>query len=160
MTLLIVNRQRSRKINVPFFRQIVLAALEELEIEQAELGIQLVGVMAMARMNWQYLQHEGCTDVITFDHGAAGGPEPTSAAMHGELFICVDAALIQAREFGATWESEVVRYAVHGILHLLGHDDLKPELRRKMKREENRVVRLLERRFTLAQLSRAGKIKA
>jgi hypothetical protein len=38
------------------------------------------------------------------------------------------------------------------VLHLLGHDDLRADLRRRMKREENRLVRGLERRFSLAQL--------
>jgi len=58
------------------------------------------------------------------------------------------------------WQSEVVRYIVHGVLHLLGHDDLRADLRRKMKREENRLVRLLARRFALAQLSRPAKMGA
>ncbi len=80
--------------------------------------------------------------------------------LHGELFICVDDAVPQAKEFNTSWQSEVVRYIVHGILHLLGHDDLKPDLRRKMKREENRLVRRLARRFSLAQLSRTAKIRA
>jgi len=76
------------------------------------------------------------------------------------MFICVDDAMAQAKEFGTSWQSEIVRYAVHGVLHLLGHDDLKPELRRAMKREENRLVRLLARRFSLAQLSGAAKLRA
>ena len=80
--------------------------------------------------------------------------------LHGELFVCVDDAVTQAKEFKTMWQSEVVRYVVHGILHLLGHDDLKPDLRRKMKREENRLVRRLENRFSLAQLSRAVKLRA
>ena len=76
----------------------------------------------------------------------------TRPTLHGELFICVDVALAQAKEFKSSWQAEVVRYVVHGVLHLLGHDDLKPHLRRKMKREENRLVRRLSRRFSLAQL--------
>ena len=47
-------------------------------------------------------------------------------ALHGELFICVDEAVAQAKEFKTSWQSEVVRYVVHGVLHLLGHDDLQP----------------------------------
>jgi probable rRNA maturation factor len=72
----------------------------------------------------------------------------------------VDDAIAQAREFGSSWQSEVVRYVVHGILHLLGYDDLQPELRRKMKRAEHRLVRRLENRFALAQLSPPAKINA
>jgi ssRNA-specific RNase YbeY (16S rRNA maturation enzyme) len=46
----------------------------------------------------------------------------------------------------------LVRYVAHGVLHLLGHDDLKPDLRRRMKREENRLVRILSARFALSKL--------
>jgi probable rRNA maturation factor len=160
-TILIASRQRTKKINRRLLRQIADGLLAELKIETAELGIHLVGAKEMARVNRQFLQHEGSTDVITFDHSekreAEGGKRKT---LHGELFICVDDAIKQAKEFGTSWQAEIVRYVVHGVLHLLGHDDLKPELRRAMKREENRLVRRLARRFSLAQLSGAAKLHA
>ena len=43
--------------------------------------------------------------------------------LHGEIFICVDEAIRQARRFGTIWQSEIVRYLIHGVLHLLGFDD-------------------------------------
>jgi probable rRNA maturation factor len=157
--VLIANRQRTKKINSRFLRQIVAALLAELKIENAELGIRVVSAREMARVNWQFLQHEGSTDVITFDY-LPPGPQTQNPRrhIHGELFICVDDAIKQAKEFGTSWQSEIVRYAVHGVLHLLGHDDLQPDLRREMKREENRLRRRLERRFSLAQLSSATKM--
>ena len=165
-TIMISNRQRTRKINTRWLKQIVSALLSELKLEGAELGVQLVGAAEMARVNRQFLGHAGSTDVITFDHRSAGDPPASpfdhlnssfvirhsSLRLHGELFICVDDAVAQAREFRTSWQSEVVRYAVHGVLHLLGHDDLKPALRRKMKCEENRLLRRLEQRFSLRKL--------
>jgi probable rRNA maturation factor len=74
--------------------------------------------------------------------------------------VCVDEAILQAKNFKTSWQSEVVRCVVHGVLHLLGHDDLKADLRRKMKREENRLMRSLAKSFSLAQLARAGKLRA
>ena len=152
MLILIANRQRTKKINSRRLKQIVAALFAELEISKAELGINLVNAKGMARVNWQFLQHEGSTDVITFDHRNHESPitnhEPT---IHGELFVCVAAAVAQAKEFKTSWQSEVVRYVVHGVLHLLGHDDSKPALRRKMKRAENRLVRLLAKRFSIAR---------
>jgi len=107
----------------------------------------------MAQVNWQFLRHEGSTDVITFDHSEAreAGDEG-GRQVQGELFISVDDAVRQAAVFKTTWRSEVVRYVVHGVLHLLGHDDLQPEPRREMKRAENRLVRRLERVFPVARL--------
>ena len=142
-------------------RQMLLAVLEKLSVTEAELGISLVNAREMARINWDFLQHTGSTDVITFDHTEPGQPQPKNGiVLHGELFICVEDAVRQAREFGTNWQSELVRYAVHGVLHLLGYDDLKPDLRRTMKRAENRLVRGLEKSFLLAELSGGGKMVA
>jgi probable rRNA maturation factor len=161
MNIVIASRQRTKKINLRLLKQIARVLLTELEIENAELGIALVGAKEMARVNWNFLRHEGSTDVITFDHAEKRKAESGKRkSLHGELFICVDDAVAQAKKFKTNWQSEVVRYVVHGVLHLLGHDDLKPALRRKMKRAENRLVRCLEKSFSLAQLSRAGKINA
>jgi len=154
MNIVITNRQRTKKINTRLLKQIASELFAELKIAEADLGCALVSAKEMATVNWQFLQHEGATDVITFDH------ESTRTKLHGELFICVDMAMAQAKEFKSSWQSELVRYVVHGVLHLLGYDDLKPTLRRKMKREENRLVRLLAKRFSLAQLSGAAKLRA
>lgn len=162
MNLVIANRQRTKRIDSRWLKQIVLVLLGELNITDAELGIHLVGADEMARVNWQFLQHKGSTDVITFDHQE---PAPKSTApdpqlrIHGELFICVDDAISQARKFKTIWQSETVRYVIHGLLHLLGHDDLRPDLRRKMKREENRLLRGLAKKFSFTQLSRAARLR-
>lgn len=154
MNVAIANRQRTRKINTRLLRQVTEALLGELKIENAELGINLVAAREMTLINETFLKHEGSTDVVTFDY--ADKTEETILA--GEIFICVDEAIVQAKKFGTSWQSEIVRYVVHGVLHLTGHDDLKPNLRRRMKREENRLLRRLSRKFSLAQIAGASKI--
>ena len=161
MNVVIANRQRVKKINSRLLKQIIGELFAELKITEAELGINLVAAREMALVNETFLQHAGSTDVITFDHTEKRKAESGKRKkLHGELFICVDDAIAQAKEFKTSWQSEVVRYTVHGVLHLLGYDDLKPQLRRVMKREENRLVRLLAKRFSLAQLSRPAKLKS
>jgi probable rRNA maturation factor len=157
MNIVIANRQRTKKINARLLKQIVAALFAELAITKADLGINLVAAREMTLVNETFLQHEGSTDVITFDHTES---KMATSELHGELFVCVDEAILQAAPFGTNWQSEVVRYVVHGVLHLLGHDDLKPHLRRKMKREENRLVSVLAKRFSLAQLSNTAKLGA
>ena len=68
MNVVIANRQRTKKINARLLKQIVGGLLAELEITVAELGINLVGAREMTLVNETFLQHEGSTDVITFDH--------------------------------------------------------------------------------------------
>jgi probable rRNA maturation factor len=171
----ISNRQRARKMDLRLLEKIAATVLSELNIHEAELGIVLVGAKEMASLNEKFLQHEGPTDVITFDYSDSLGRDGAlrrqrrverrnSAAgraiahvppairartaqraaptiIHGEIFICVSEAVRQAKEFGTDWFSELGRYIIHGILHLTGHDDLEPVARKKMKREENRLVR-------------------
>jgi probable rRNA maturation factor len=151
VSVIIANRQRTKEINVRLLKQIVNGLFAELIVAEAELGINLVGAREMTLVNETFLQHEGSTDVITFDHSKK------RKQLHGELFVCVDEAILQAKVFKTNWQSEIIRYIVHGVLHLLGHDDLKRDLRRKMKREENRLVRLLAKKFSLAQI--AGRPK-
>jgi probable rRNA maturation factor len=134
--LVITNRQRDRKVDTQRVRAVAVAVLAEAG-QGAELGIHLVSAKRSAEVNWQFLQHEGPTDIITFDHGS------TPERLFGEMFICVPEAVRQAEEFGTTWEAELLRYVIHGILHLRGYDDLEPAKRRVMKREENRLVRKL-----------------
>jgi probable rRNA maturation factor len=66
----------------------------------------------------------------------------------------VDEALIQARRFRTSWQSEIVRYLIHGILHLQGFDDQRPADRRKMKREESRLLRRSSLRFDLRKVAK------
>ena len=137
--LMLRNRQKDGPLQVRSLRQLTLDLLEAMGLE-AELGFHFVSPREMARVNWRFLQHEGSTDVITFDYGS------TAERLHGECFISVADAVAQSEAFGTTWTDEVVRYVIHGILHLRGYDDLEPSLRRTMKREENRWVRWAARR--------------
>lgn len=153
MNIVIANRQRVRKINSRLLKEIVAAILAELKIENAEVEINLIGAMEMAALNETFLGHEGSTDVITFNYQESES-RIQNPELHGEIFVCVDDAISQAKKFKTNWQAEVVRYVIHGILHLLGHDDLRAGLRRKMKREENSLLRGLSKKFSFAQMAR------
>jgi probable rRNA maturation factor len=161
-----------RKINLRLLKKIADALLTELEIKKAEIGICLVGAPEMTRLNETFLKHKGSTDVIAFDYRTEGKTgSPLSAAgfgalrrerptFHGEIYICLNEAVLQARKFGTSWQLEVVRYLAHAVLHLTGFDDSSAGARRKMKREENRLLGKFSRRFSLAQLSHPAKMPA
>jgi probable rRNA maturation factor len=108
-----------------------------LKLESYELAFHFIPPGRMATINQQYLDHEGSTDVITFDYREGYGSE---ASLAGEIFISIADAVAQAKTFQRPWEEEVVRYMVHGVLHLRGYNDLEPAARRKMKATENRLL--------------------
>jgi len=159
--LVLRNRQNVRKLDSRFLRRIVSHCLQEaLAISEYELGIQLVDAEEMTHLNQSYLRHKGSTDVITFDYS----PHPPNLSarpegLHGDIVVCIDEAIIQNRRFGTRWPEEVVRYIVHGILHLAGHDDRTEKKRRAMKKIENHIMRELSARFPLRTLSRKRKHK-
>jgi probable rRNA maturation factor len=162
-------------VDLRLLRRIVIALLaDSLREEGFELGVSLVGSEQITRLNEKFLQHSGPTDVISFDYnemddnrekvGRAVPSAPQRVAIaknagsralpriHGDIFICVEEALKQARRFSTNWQSELVRYVVHGTLHLRGFDDTRPGERRKMKREEDRLLRELSDEFELRKL--------
>ena len=103
MNIVVASRQRKKKINTPLLTQIAGAVLAEMKITEAELGINLVGAREMALVNETFLKHTGSTDVITFDHlEAIAGSRKRE--LHGELFICVDDAIAQAKHFKTSWQ--------------------------------------------------------
>jgi probable rRNA maturation factor len=143
-TLTLHNRQRRRALDRPMLRRVARTLLEELlQKTQYDLSLYFVAAPEMTRLNQGFLRHAGSTDVITFDYSDGG----TGSFIHGEIFICTDEAALNARRFGTTWRAEIVRYLVHGVLHLCGHDDKRATARKSMKREEDRLVHTLSRRF-------------
>ncbi|MBL6764601.1 MAG: rRNA maturation RNase YbeY [Verrucomicrobiae bacterium] len=145
------NRQKLRAIDTRHFRRVLRHYLHRiLEIERSDLCFHLVDAPEMTRINERFLNHTGSTDVITFDHR----DDPGSGALYGEIFICVADALKQSRQFRCDWTNELIRYAVHGVLHLCGYDDLTESARREMKKAENRCLRKLGAEFNFALLER------
>ncbi len=159
MIVSIRNRQKLQPVDTRFLREIAEMLLrEEIGAADWELGVHLVGPKEMAKVNQDFLQHEGSTDVITFDHALVPATKGTPPNLiHGELFICVEDAMEFAERFRTSWQSEVVRYLAHGLLHLCGYDDLEPALKREMKRRENKMVRNLESRVAVGRLKKRTK---
>lgn len=87
-------------------------------------------------VNRQYLQHDYYTDIITFDYCEGN-------TLHGDIFVSLDTVRSNAAEFGATFDNELHRILIHGILHLCGQADKTPEARAEMTRKENDALTLL-----------------
>jgi probable rRNA maturation factor len=147
------NRQKTRPVAAPLLRQIARCLADDLlSWKDYEIAIYLISSTEMARLNETFLQHEGSTDVITFDYTEKSGP------WRGEIFISMEDAARQAKQFRCAWQEEVARYMVHGVLHLAGCDDTRLGLRRVMKRRENKLLKDLSRRFDLRKLERPKNV--
>lgn len=131
---------KTRGLNLPLLKRIAEQVAEHLFPNRSrEIGVYYLSAKEMAAMNEKFLGHKGPTDVITFDYGGE--------TLHGEILICPDVAARQAKEFGSTPQMELVRYLVHGLLHLAGHDDRQAAKRKKMKQAEDKWVRWVAGQF-------------
>ena len=146
----IFNRQKTRRLDLALLRRIGRELLANHFPKGGQLGVHFVDAVEMAQVNEQFLGHHGSTDVITFNYEEGESP----GVLNGELFICVDDAVACAPRFRTTWQSELVRYVVHGVLHLRGFDDRRAIARREMKREENKQLKELSRRFDFGKVER------
>ena len=84
-------------------------------------------------VNRQYLQHDYYTDIITFDYCEGD-------RLSGDLFISLDTIRTNAEQFGASYDDELHRVIIHGILHLCGINDKGPGEREIMEDAENKAL--------------------
>lgn len=93
-------------------------------------------------VNKQFLKHDYYTDIITFDYCddeiMVGNPNTIS----GDLFISLDTVRTNAEQQGATYEEELNRVIIHGILHLVGINDKGPGEREIMEAAENKALEI------------------
>ncbi len=87
-------------------------------------------------LNKKFLKHDKFTDIITFQY--------PSKEISGELFISVPRVKENAKKFGASFENEMQRVMIHGILHLCGFKDKSPEQKQKMRKREDYYLPLFK----------------
>ena len=110
-------------------------------VDRAELSVVFLSDTEIAALNEQYLDHEGPTDVISFPLHVPGQPPL------GDVYVGLEQALRQAGEIGVDPSEELLRLAIHGTLHVLGHDHPETDARvsSAMWRRQERLVRRLAR---------------
>lgn len=104
-----------------------------------EVRIRIVGDDEMARMHEEYAGVPGTTDVLTFD---LSGDESETPPLDVDIVTCLDEAQRQAARRGGADapERELLLYALHGVLHCLGHDDHEENNFEAMHRAEDEIL--------------------
>jgi probable rRNA maturation factor len=170
--LFLRNRQQTRRIDLRLLRRITSALLTDLlHPGKFEIGIHLVGSAEITQLNQRSLKHAGSTDVITFDYSddtkelsdhpssrtqtgkRSGTGSEVDRLLCGEIFISIDDSVAHARRFHTSWQAELVRYIIHGLLHLQGYNDVTPSARSEMKRQEDRLLHEIKNRFSVSALA-------
>ena len=100
-----------------------------------EIGYMFVNDEKILEVNNEYLGHDYYTDVITFDYCEGD-------ILNGDIVISLDTVRTNAEKFGKTYEEELYRAIIHGILHLCGINDKGPGEREIMEENENKALAL------------------
>lgn len=100
-----------------------------------EVGYLFVDDEKILEVNNEYLGHDYYTDIITFDYDEGD-------VINGDIVISLDTVRTNAEQFGKTYEEELYRVIIHGILHLCGINDKGPGEREIMEAAENAALQL------------------
>ena len=100
-----------------------------------EVGYMFVDDEKILEVNNEYLGHDYYTDIITFDYDE-------DDIINGDLVISLDTVKSNAELFGKTYEEELFRVIIHGILHLCGINDKGPGEREIMEAAENKALEM------------------
>ncbi|NLZ62678.1 MAG: rRNA maturation RNase YbeY [Lentisphaerae bacterium] len=142
-------RQRRQLLALLRRAQQLLAG--ENSCERGVLQVVLLGRQEMAALNGLHLQHQGATDVITYDF--RNGPEPEmfldEDCVMAEIYLCPEVAAEVSGKYQQSRSRELILYALHGLLHLYGEDDLTLEDRASMRAAEERLLSALAQEFDL-----------
>ena len=101
-----------------------------------EIGYMFVNDEKMLEANKQYLGHDYYTDIITFD-------DDEDDVLNGDILISLDTVKFNAEKFHKSYDNELHRVIIHGILHLCGINDNGPGEREIMEANENAALEML-----------------
>ncbi len=102
-----------------------------------EIGYLFCDDEKILEVNREYLNHDYYTDIITFDYDEG-------EIINGDLVISLDTVRSNAALFGKSYEEELYRVIIHGILHLCGINDKGPGEREIMEAAENEALAMRE----------------
>lgn len=97
----------------------------------------------LLQINQQYLGHNYYTDIITFDYND-DYRKIGNNKLYGDVYISIDTIRHNAEEYGEGFDMELHRVIAHGLLHLIGFDDVTDELQAEMHKQEDKSLDILD----------------
>ncbi len=123
----------------------VLFEKEGVDGERAEISLTLVSLEEIRELNRDYRDVDKETDVLSFPQfeGVEDMPEFGELCL-GDVVICRDKVEEQAKEFGHSFERELIYLFVHSMLHLLGYDHMEEDEKAVMRAKEEEVMKVIQ----------------
>jgi len=118
--------------NYDYLETVILRTLEHEQAVGAMLSIVFVDNDYIQKLNRECRDKDAVTDVISFAFEDNGNVLPSQIRILGDIFVCIPRMKEQALLYGHSEKRELSFLVVHGLLHLLGYDHMKPEDEKKM----------------------------
>ena len=112
-------------LNIPQVERWIRAVAAQYGFAVGELNYVFCDDEKILAVNREFLQHDYYTDIITFDYS-------TRTRVNGDIYISLDTVASNAQMVGATFNHELHRIIIHGLLHLTGQADKTPETKAQM----------------------------
>lgn len=143
----LIQRSHPQRVSQRLLRK---AASETLEFEgirprSVEVSIALVDDATIHELNKQYRHIDKPTDVLSFTQ-ENGSHFPGMPKLLGDIIVSLDTAAKQAIEGNRSLDDETSQLVIHGVLHLLGYDDVTPEGYDEMVRKGAEIWRCVQQR--------------
>ncbi|MBS0623529.1 MAG: rRNA maturation RNase YbeY [Verrucomicrobia bacterium] len=142
MEIAVLNQQEDLPIDPLSVESVVAFVLEQMKTQPDEVSIYFVSEDEICSLHKDFFNDPAPTDCISLPID----PVRTAAYQHlGEIFVCPKTAFryLELTSADKTVYQEVTLYVVHGLLHLLGYDDLSKEERKKMISQQNLLLQKL-----------------
>lgn len=146
MEVLITNNQNALEISSQDVANIIRESLTLLKQPCDEISIHLISKAEISQLHSTYFNDPTPTDCITFP---IDNDDQTGYCLLGEVFVCPEVAIEYATKRERDPYRELTLYLVHGLLHLIGYDDIDPIDRRRMRAAERRVMNHLNKKGTI-----------
>lgn len=131
---LTVSSAGAKKIDKKKVHSLINELKMLLKFEIKSFDINFISSEDIIAINSKYLRHNFSTDIITFNYSGE------CLNFDGEIFISFEDAKENAKKFKVSFDNEIVRLIIHGVLHMLGYDDVTKAKRIKMKKIEDELV--------------------
>ncbi|MFN3316359.1 MAG: rRNA maturation RNase YbeY [Raineya sp.] len=123
--------------NIRKLKSWVKNIIEQEKHSLAELNFIFCDDAYLHQINMEYLQHDTYTDIITFDNSEQ------DTRIESDIFISIERVRENAEKLKVTFEQELHRVMIHGVLHLLGYQDKTLKEKAQMRAKEDSCLNLL-----------------